>query len=158
MTPKQFFTRFQAWLKSMVWEGTTNKIFGDGVYVVPELPIEQLVRYPKPCIFVLDSGAIPHPQHPGILEQRFQVIIFVDNVQDGYGQGVILGACRIANTSRGAGILDIEEELLPQLHELTDLTTKIMLVEKSSVKQVFLKKNAPLLFRNITFTVLLGLY
>lgn len=158
MTPKQFFTRLRTFLQAMVWTGTTNKMFGTGVYITPEQPIEQLIRYPRPSIFIVDLGAVADKEYPGLLIQNFRLTLFVENVHDGYGEGSVLSACRIANTSQGAGVLDIEEEILPQLYETTELTTKIMLVEKSAVRGVFLNKNAPLVFRNLNFSILLGLY
>lgn len=143
----------------MLWEGTENKVFGDGgVKIVPEIPIQNLPAFPSPCAFIVDSGGACDRDHPGLIRQAFNLTIFVENVQHEYGEGAIIGGCRVANTSSGAGVLDIEEEILPQIIETTELTTKVMLVEKSMPRVSAMKSNFPLVTRAMTFTVLLSVY
>jgi len=158
MTPKQLFTRLKAYLKTVVWEGTANKIFGEFVYVVPEVPILQACQFVPPCAFIIDQGAIPDKEHPGLLTQNFTIAILVENIQSEYGEGLILSACRIADTSKGAGLLDIEEDLLLQLIEKIELTTKLMLIEKGVPKSGLLKSNNQAVIRSLTFSALVGIY
>jgi len=158
MTPKQFFTRLQTDLKALVWEGTANKIFGTSVWVVPEIPIRQLSEWSAPSCFILDQGFVNDGEHPGIGTQNFGITFFVENVQQNMGEGGILSANRVANTSAGAGSLDIEEELIMYFIEKLSLTTKIMIVEKSKPKLQIVANNNPLLLNRWTFRTLLGYY
>ena len=158
MTPHQFFTRLKTWLRALVWENTVNKVFGNAVFITVKLPIMQISQYQSPCCFIIDKGAISHPEHPGLLTQNGQMIIYVENVQSNYGEGGIMDACRTANTSRGAGILSIKENLLNQLVELTALTTKLTLVETSQPPMQTLAHNEPLALCFITFKAFLSIY
>jgi hypothetical protein len=158
MTPKQLFSRLRAFLKSVQWEGTSNDIFGDSVYVVAKLPIELLSQYRHPSAFIIDRGAVPDGEHPGLLTQNFSIVIFVENIQSNYGESAMLGGGRVADTSRGSGLLDIEEEIFPQIIETSELTTKIMIVEKTTPKPIEIKDNRPLVFRDFAFRALVSVY
>lgn len=157
MTPKTFFSALRTWLRGLVWAGTSNKIFGDNVYMVPTLPIQQLARLQSPTAFIVDLGAIVDPIHPQLIDQNFSLSIWLENVQSEWGEGALLSACRTANTSKGAGLLDIEEALIPQLEQLTSLSsTKILLVEKAKTRLEITQNNFPLLTRVWTFSCLLS--
>ncbi len=159
MTPKQFFTRLQADLKDLVWDDVPNsKMFGDSVFVVAKIPIEQISTFRPPVCFIVDNGGRLDSDHPGLIDQNFSLTIFVENLQDHMTQGILMGANRTAGTSLGAGLLDIEEELLPYLIDKTVLTTKIMLIEKGVPKANVAKSNNPSMFRALTLSVLLSLY
>jgi len=158
MTPKQFFTRLKTDLKALVWEGTSNKIFGDAVRIVPEIPIRQLNEWSAPFCFILDQGFVNHREHPGIGTQNFAITFFVENIQQNMGESAILSSNRVADTSFGAGTLDIEEELITYFIEKLSLTTKIMIVEKNKPKVQLIGGNPPLLLSRWTFRTLLGYY
>jgi len=111
MTPKELFSRLQTELQAMTWGVTANQIFGEQVFVVPELPIQQIHRYSNGACFVVDGGAAVDPDHPQVLTQNFSVTVFVENVNSAYGEAVMLGGNRVANTTAGAGKFDIELEL-----------------------------------------------
>jgi len=158
MTPKQLMERLRDSLRAAVWEGTSNKIFGSSVYVVPSIPIEQLSRYRSPCAFVIDIGAKPQDEHPGILDQNGQIVFFVENLQNPYGDSGMLGGCRIDDTSAGAGYYDVGEDLLNYLIETVTLTTKIMIIETGSPRPQFVGDNTPLIFGTISFSALVSIY
>jgi len=159
MTPKQFFTRLRTDLQALTWEASPQgKMFGDAVYIVAKIPIEQISSFRHPTCFIVDSGAILDKDHPGLLNQNFQLSIFVENMQDYMTQGILLSANRVTGESYGAGLLDIEEELIPWLIDKTTLSTKIMLIEKGIPKPTVAKGNNPSMFRNMSFNVLLSLY
>lgn len=159
MTPKQFFTRLRTWLKAVTWEDSPGgKIFGESVYVVPKIPIEQISVYRPPAVFIVDKGASMDKDHPGLLVQSFSLSIFQEKISDHMTEDVLLGSMRQSGTSSGAGILDIEEELIPKIIDTTVLTTKILLVEKSIPQVTTARGNNPLSFRALNFTVLLSLY
>jgi hypothetical protein len=158
MTPKQFFDRMQDELQGMVWGATPNKIFGDQVFVVAELPMQQIARLRQTTAFLVDEGYINDHEHPGLMVQNFAITVFVDNVQSAFGEAVMLGANRATDTSKGAGILDIEYELTRKLLAIETLTSKAMLVEKSTPKAKFIKGNTPLIFRSFAGSILCGMY
>lgn len=159
MTPKQFFTRLKAFLKAVAWEDSPNgKIFGDSVYVVPKIPIEQITAYRPPVAFIVDKGAVLDSNHPLLLVQNFHIAVYQENFRDHMTEGTLLGRNRTEGTSKGAGLLDIEEELIPKLAETTVLTTKIMIVEKNIPVTNVAKGNNPGTFRSNAFSVLLSLY
>lgn len=159
MTPKQLLQRVQTELKAMVWGVTANKVFGDSVYITPEVPIQQLALYQSPTAFIIDQGAPCDGEHPGILYQSFSVTIFVENYQCAKGEGAMVGAIRTANTSQGAGILDIEDEFLSKVIEIITMTTKAMLVEKNVPKaQIVGGNNFPAVLRAFNFTAITSIY
>jgi len=157
MTPYAFFLDLRTWLRGLVWTGTTNKIFGDNVYIVPTFPMQQLARLQAPTCFIADLGASINPIHPQLLDQNFSIAIWLSNVQSEWGEGSILSACRTVNTSLGAGLLQIENELLPQIYKNTAFSsTKIMIVEKAKTRLELTQNNFPLVSRVWTFSCLLS--
>lgn len=158
MTPKQFFERFKADLRAMVWTGTANKIFGNAVFVTPGIPIMQIGQYQSPSCFLIDSSVTPDPEHPGLLYQKGMFVLYVRNVASNYGEGAMLSANRTANTSQGVGSFDLAEEVVLQIIKKITLTTKILLVEKAFAKHQYIKGNLPLVFRVYTFEILLSIY
>ena len=132
MTPKEFFERLQDELQSAVWEGTSNRIFGDAVFVVPEIPIANLSRWPRCCCFVKDEGTVFDEEHPNLMWQNATLTVALDNVQDALGSGAMVGANRTAGTSKGAGMLDLHYALSRVLMGVTALTSRVVLLEASS--------------------------
>lgn len=158
MTPKNFFTYLRTLLRAAVWTGTTNKIFGDNVFVVPTLPAQQLSRFQSPTCFLVDLGAAVDQSHPQLLEQNFSIAFWIENVQSEFGEGSMLSACRTANTSKGAGLLDIEGEIFPQICSTIALSgTKIMIVEKAKTRIEITQNNFPILSRVWTMSCLLSI-
>lgn len=159
MTPKELFQRFQAWLEALEWTGTSNKIFGEAIWIVVEIPIMQLSRYPNPCGFIVDQGFVHHPEHPQIITQNFSLSVFVENIQSAFSESALVGACRTADTSSGAGILDLEKELLTQITKIDELVSQVFLVERSAPKpQKVSGANWPLALRPFVFQALCNLY
>lgn len=159
MTPKNFFTNLKTWLNSVVWTGTSNKIFGDNVYVPPFLPAQQISRLILPACFIMDVGGSFDKSHPYIIHQNFTIGIWVENVQSEFGEGVMLSACRIAGTSQGAGFLDIENEIFGQICDIETLSsTKISILEKAKTKLEMTQNNFPMATRVWTLSCLLSLY
>lgn len=158
MTPKTFFTEIRAKLKTLVWTGTSNLIFSNNVYLVTDTPLGSLARYQSPCCFVMDNGASTDDNHPNLILQNFSLMIFVENVNDVWGEGVMLSANQIVNTSQGAGLLDIENEILTQIIKTITLNSvKIQILEKSKAKQARIANNSPNVQRVWSFSCLLSL-
>jgi len=158
MTPKNFFTYLQTLLKGMVWTGTSNKVFGNNVYIVTDTPMELLSRAQNPTCYIMDMGAALDEEHPNLVEQGFSLMLFVENNNSAYGEGVMMSANRTINTSQGAGLLDIEEEVITQLIKTITLSSvKIDLLEKSKAKSSVISGNRPNAHRTWSFNALLSL-
>ena len=158
MTPKQFYTRLRTAMKVLVWEGTSNLVFGNNVFISPQFMVQQLPEMVCPSLFIVDKGFVADEYHPGIGNLNFNFVLFVENVSDRFGEGVILGANRTTNTSRGAGVLDIVDEVFSYLFTVTALTSKVMVLERSIPNAVTIKGNLPLVTQTIALSVYVGLY
>ena len=140
----------------MVWTGTANKIFGNNVHVVPVFPGQMIFQIMSPTCYIVLGDTKFHDQHPNILFQRFQLYFFVENIVSEYGQSGLLGGNRTANTSRGVGMFDLENEVMTQVKKLNILTSKVSLVEESSGRCQYAHGNTPIIYRQLTFSVLLN--
>ena len=160
MTPKEAIIGIGDWLKLLVWPGTTNKVFGDGVFIVVQIPIQQICEFPAPCVFLQLTNSSPHPEHPGILYQSISLSVFVENVQSSFSESVLLGGPRISGTSQGAGLLNVETVLFSALVKMTDVPgmAKIINIEKQIGRAVSVKGNYPLATQTYILTVLTGVY
>ena len=158
MTPTLFFERLRDYIKTLVWTGTTNKLFGDNVFVVPVLPAHMYYQIVAPSCYISPTEFQFHAEHPNIIFQAFEISIIVENVSSGFGEGVVLGANRTANTSRGAGMLDVMKELMINLNKKTDLTSKVYIVEQNGVRGQFVKGNIPHIYQNFVLSVLLNYF
>lgn len=132
MTPKEFFERLQDALQAACWDGTSNPIFGDAVYVVPQVPAESLSRFPRICCFLTDEGTVFDPVHPSLMWQNANLHVFAENVQDALGTAVMTGGCRVSGDTPGAGLLDIHYALTRAVMAITSLVSRVVIVEKSS--------------------------
>lgn len=159
MTPKNFFTYLESLLKGLVWTGTSNKIFGNSVYFVVGNSTNHLSRFHNATCLLMDLGGNIHPEHPNLVYQQWSLAVFVENVNDTWGEGVLLSANRTINTSQGAGLIDIESEVIGQLIKTITLSgSKVSIVEKQKVKQSVLTGNAPSCYRIWQFETLLSLF
>jgi hypothetical protein len=159
MTPKEFFTNLQDYLQTVTWTGTSTLVFGNNVYVCCEIPIGQLSRYVSPCVFIVDQGFSLHEEHPKMGIQNFNLDFFIENTSSSFGEGAILDANRTTGTSRGVGILTLEDEILDKLCETNVLNSvKIRIIEKSCPKQTIISGNRPSIMRSISCAVLLSTY
>jgi len=159
MTPGELLERIRDVIKTFAWNGTANLIFSEGVYVVSEIPIQQISQYQKPFAFILDQGDRSDPEYPGLIYQDFAVLDFVENVGNNYGEGPMLGSNRVANTSQGAGAKDIEQEIVEQLTRITVVGgEKIVITPKSRVRPQHVTRNSPTIFKQMVFTSSLTTY
>lgn len=159
MKPKELFENLRVFLRALVWTGTANKIFGDQVYITSENPVMVLSQLVSPSCYIIETGQRSHPEHNNIITQNFSILLFVENMQDNYGEGSILSACRTANQSKGAGVFDIEEEVLSNLVQETALSgAKIVLMGKNRIRMGVVKGARPALFRNLNFQARVYLY
>lgn len=159
MTPKTFFDALQTAIKAMVWTGTSNKIFGENVHIVTDSPEALMSRFQPPSCFIKEGAGKPHPNHPYLIDQKFTLGFFVENLNSAWGTGVLDGANRTANTSRGAGLWDIETEAMGQIMKITTLSSApVRIVKEGKMPTSNLKGNSPNVLRVWPFSVLVNLY
>ena len=158
MTPKQLFERLQDNLQALVWEGTSNLVFGENIYVVPEVPIQQLPDLISPTAFIVDKRFVNDTEHPGIGFQNFALTCFVENVSSRFGQASMLDGNRVTNTSKGVGTLNLADEVYSYLFSVTALTTKIHILEKSAPTPMGIKGNYPLVTFSLNLSAFVSIY
>lgn len=151
LTPKALLQRMQTILKAVCWPSTSNKIFGDSVYIVPAFPIQQLSQVVTPMALVVDDGEVSHAEHPALVTQNFSLLLFVENVQHNLGEGAIVGKNRITNYSSGAGTKDILDVVLETLMTDTTLTTPGLHV-KNRTRPTLVASNSPLVTVSCSFS------
>lgn len=161
MTPLQLFERLKTYFEqTLTWGTTENLVFGPGhVYIVPEVPIEQLAQFRTPTVFIIDQGFVCDTEHPGLANQNFSLTLYLDNINCPMGESALIGSGRVADTSEGAGMLDIIPELLRKLSKITGLTTKLLLIEKGGARnQIVSGANRPQLLCPLNFEALVSVY
>jgi len=159
MKPRELLEDVQTALKALVWQGTANPVFGEAVYIVPLIPIEQITRYMRTSAFILDQGEASHPEHWGLIIAKFSIVLYVENFGEEHGQSVMIGGNRVPNDSRGAGVKDIEEQIMWELLNTSILTTKIVFQGKSRSKPQNPKgANIPNIFKLLNFEAFVSIY
>ena len=158
MIPKTFFTRLQTLLKGLVWTGTSSLIFGENVFIIPSLNPATFADIVHPTCYVLEGGYKCHDEHPNILFQNFQILFFVENVQSRFGETALLSGNRTTGTSQGAGLFEIEQEILTNVIKTFTLTDAVFIVEEGAGKSQILSSNFPLLNRSLSFSVMLSMF
>jgi hypothetical protein len=158
MTPKEILEGLKTLLQSLAWSGG-DKIFGANVSIVPSFPMQHLTDMVFPSCYIIEEGQRNHSQHEGIISLAVTLYIILQNVGEHKGEGSIIGGNRIANSSKGAGILDIENILLKELRETTALSTaKIVLEGIQRIKTSPVKNNLPAIIRQIRLSARAFLY
>ena len=159
MTPKSLFTELSSAFKNLKWPGSSNTVFGNSVYIVPEIPISQISQMTKPSIYIVDQGQIHHQEHNGLCNQNFSLAIFIENVGINYGEGVVMGRNEISLTSIGKGHKDITELVFKTLYTTEAYTSgKIVFNGKSTQKASVIGNNYPLSFIILSFVTFCSYY
>lgn len=138
------------------WTGASNRVFG-GVVLTAGLPDEPLLDLITPiALIVPGSGAIDQKQ-PGVCEYRFSVRVLVEVEGDESGELALIGGPRSSgeSSSLGAGILQVQRELLDELL----LKTKgdglyVQLIAQSSTNPALVGNTRFLVYRDYQFKVL----
>lgn len=155
MKKKLFFERLETLIKAMVWTGSTNKIFGDNVWVTASLPSQCMGQIVAPSCFIVESGYKHHPEYPNVVDQDFYLEIFIENVGNELGRSAMMGGNRTTNKSMGAGALDIDSEVMTQIIKTVSMTSSVQIIETAAQKASMVSGNHPLLWRVYAFNVML---
>ena len=161
MTPNEFFTWFEAQLKLLAWPGGANLVFGtNGVIVSPNFPNEQITRLLYPAIIVNDGGGDTDPENTLLFNQTIEALIFVDQRNDVYGRGALMGGNRPDGTaSPGAGLHQIETVLLREFRNKQKNDGVIVkFVWSGAAGPVPLQETGTLVYRAYRFKTRVHLY
>ena len=159
MIPYTFFDSLKTVIAAMVWPGTTNKIIGDNVHIVVDTPEILMSRFQPPSVFIKDTGGKPHHNHPYIIEQKFTLGFFIENVANAFGDNSILGSNRAINTSKGAGILSVENEIFGQILKITNFSSvPIRIMKEGKAPTSSIKGASPAILRVWSFSVVLSFF
>ncbi len=107
-------------IKNRDWTGTSTPIFPVGSVVVSNLPITRLisqgVRVPFSALRIMSGQVDPeYGQSTDILRRDLAVTVAVGVHGDHKGEDPLIGAHRTADTSKGRGLLEVEEEVLDEI-------------------------------------------
>lgn len=154
-TPKELFSELRDVIRALEWTPGGNKIFGNNCFVATEFPIQQISTFRSPSCFITDEGSAAISNHNQLQEQAFNLSFFVDNFGERHGENVMLGGNGVANSSPGAGIFDVEQQLLNAIRTTTQLdSAQITLINRSRVKTKYAKANEPNAIRTLAFSAL----
>lgn len=139
MNPWQVAQQIQYKLELATWpDGNTELVFGtNGVYVTASLGEDAVDRIRLPSVFIVPSTATPDDDAPELLTQEFEVTLVAHSNSDAVGEHVLIGGPRSggAGSSKGRGLLELEEELLKAIGQLNDTGgVSIKLTHASSVE------------------------
>lgn len=148
MILKDFYTQLIASLKSMVYTGTSDKIFDQVVKLVPEIPNIQKARYRGNQCFIVDGVSTPLNEHNVLFTHTFYIYYLVENFSDPFGEFLLLGG------NGKPGLLDIEKDLIKQLEGITSLNSqKISIITKERRTENYYNGNSPDVMRAIACEV-----
>lgn len=157
MNKLQVFSRLRDSMRSLTYDGTSQKIFGDtGCYVVSKIPIEQIGQFRNPQCFIEEAGSNPYLQTAGLFEQFIKITIFINHYGDEFFEGVMLGRNKDGTTKAGIGIMELEGEIVNHMYGITALSgSKISfaLIKENAPKEV--KGNKPAIMKELLFSCLI---
>ena len=153
MTPKQVLEGVRDFLKGIQYTGTSTEIFNETVYVPPDVPILQLSRFRSPAAIIKETGQRHDPEWPGLILLGFVIFIYVENVQNPYGDSAILGG------AGEKGLKDIEKEIILQLPKQTDFSSnKITISSKNANAPTMARSNELNLLKAMNFEAFCSVY
>ena len=132
MNPWQCAQQLKYLLQVAVWpDGAAGPVFSD--VRVTQGPLESAsgaLRYPLAIIRVTTSE--PDRQNPGLLTERFEVVLAVAHAGDQIGEMSMIGGQRSSQAqSYGRGLMEVEERLRVAVSELNS-TSGISVVESAT--------------------------
>jgi len=89
-----------------------------------------------------------------------EAVTFIENIGDPYGSGALVGGPRVdVNTNAGAGLLQVENEVLKEFEQKTRSGgVQVVLAGKSASRVIEVSGNRPLVYRSIVLEAFLTGY
>lgn len=116
------------------WDGLSSSevVFATGSVLVTEAPVELVLASVRtPAALIRIGPSVSDPEEPTLIVQTFGVVTAVAVPGDAFGQNAMMGANQQANSSRGRGLLEVEEEVKATLAYL-DQDQSMQVVSYSS--------------------------
>lgn len=157
MNSLEVFVRLRDSLRALNYNGSAQRIFGNkGCYITARIPMEQISQWRNPTAWIEYGGSTPYLQTRGMFEQFIKITLFVHNLGDEYGEGVVIGRNKDSTTRAGVGFLELESEVINHLHSITALSgdkISFTAIKKNAPKEV--KGNKPGIFKELLFSCLI---
>lgn len=154
MLPSEFFSELKARLENIEWPGTSNKIFYRKVWVVPELPQENIAEFGQPSCFILDQGIVNDKEYARLMWQKFSLAIFLENPRQNMGESTMVGGGAIDDSSIGQGCKSIESVVLREVIEIIELGTPAQPIQMRAIslpRPQVVNQNRPDVFKFMSF-------
>jgi len=134
---KELLEQIQTTLRAAAWPTSAEPVFAsESVIVTIVAPEAVYENYRCPQVHISPGGMqADGDSHPRLISQEVVVRLVVIHASDGTGEAALLGAHRTANTSRNAGLLQVETELMDSLAKMqNDESVSIILRSSSAGK------------------------
>lgn len=146
-------------LRSLLWTGSSNQVFGSEAVVVtvgPEAEAGGAMRFPAAIIRPLDASVDPdHSQQPDLIRQRIGIRLMTAVAGDAIGEVPLLGGfwtTAAATSSQGRGLLELEEELYNAVELLSlDDGVEIQFMAAGASQAILLEDVGYIAFRDYDF-------
>lgn len=121
MNSWQVIKQLRFLIKAETWpDEAAEKVVSD-VLLTPALPEEAWGDVRTPWVMLAPADATADDQNPDLLTQRFKMLLVCSAAGDHHGESVLVGTGRGGGqgSSKGRGILEVEEEVLDASGKLT---------------------------------------
>lgn len=118
MTEEALLLAIQDKLQAAVWTGGSN-VFHDNSVIIsaaPELKATGKLIMPICIVRPLDAQA--DPDQPDFYKLNIELVVAVSISGDALGQSALMGANRTANSSKGAGLIQVQEAVFDTINKL----------------------------------------
>jgi hypothetical protein len=138
----QLVKQIQFTLRARTWEGTGSVVFAPESVIATAGPVEEaLADRCVPIAVIKPMGGEDDDDEPGIVRQSIVVRIGTSG-EDQLGEASLMGANRSGtSTSDGRGVLEVEEELLATLKEMSKINGITVVSRGASATVAEIDKN-----------------
>jgi hypothetical protein len=119
-TSRQMVDELLRILRWQTWPtGSQARVWGDAVFASTDAAISALPHLRGPFLLLSVGGSTPDPHEPTLSRVTFYLDAVAWNAQGLAGEASLLGAARTDGTSRGQGLLELEERIYSALAYLS---------------------------------------
>lgn len=155
MTEESYLLFLQATLQSMNWPTTSNPVFHTNSVIISAAPdADALAKFIMPLCVILPGAQVADTEQPNLYSEEIELTIATSVPGDVIGQNTLMGANRVASTSKGAGLVQICEAVLDtvsMLNALDGMTIKHTFT--SGIGVGVLNETSWINYRKLKFTI-----
>lgn len=112
MNEVALLTLLKAKIQSLTWDGT-NPLFHTNSVVITVAPDKDaLSKFIMPVCLIHPGTKVADREQPSLYLEEIEMVIMVSIPGDAMGSNALMGANRVTDTSKGAGLLTIEQAVL----------------------------------------------